>query len=282
MQPGQPSRTALGAATHRAVHNAIEGGAIFSDALAAPILGKPHRELEREAHEEPERRPMRFFVCARARLADEAIAHAVARGVRQLVVLGAGLDTFAYRNPHPGLRVFEVDHPATQAWKRERLEAIGVPAPASLTFAPVDFEKDALGDALARAGFDERAGSFFSWLGVVPYLSEEAVFRTLAVIAGLPGGSDVIFDYGEPVSMRSPEHRAAFEARATRVAALGEPWISFFEPMVLAARLREIGYQDIEDWDVRALIARFAPGAPAPRDGGGGHVLRAGKPSNGV
>jgi methyltransferase (TIGR00027 family) len=171
MQPGQPSLTARGAAGHRAAHQLLEDGRIFRDPLAVRILGGDPDEIAREAEAAPSRRPMRLFIAVRTRFAEDALAAAAERGARQLVVLGAGLDTFAHRNPHEGagLRVFEVDHPATQAWKRARLAEAGLAAPPSLTFAPVDFERQTLADGLAAAGFDPAAPSFFTWLGVVPY-----------------------------------------------------------------------------------------------------------------
>jgi methyltransferase (TIGR00027 family) len=111
---------------------------------------------------------MRAHLVARSRYAEDALATAVNRGVRQYVLLGAGLDTFAYRNPYPGLRVFEIDHPATQQWKRGLLARNGIPIPPSLTSVPVDFEQQSLERELISAGFDRAAPAFFSWLGVVP------------------------------------------------------------------------------------------------------------------
>lgn len=278
MLTGQPSRTARGAAAHRAIHQVVEGGAIFADPLAVAMLGESADALRAEAAREPERRGMRLFVNARARIAEEALAAAVThRGVRQLVVLGAGLDTFAYRNPHAGagLRVFEVDYPATQAWKRERLAAGDIVAPASLTFAPIDFETQTLADALQSAGFDAQAPAFFTWLGVVPYLREEAIFATLGFVGGLPGKAEIVFDYGEPAHRRTPEQQAAFEKRAAQVAALGEPWLSFFEPEALSAKLRTLCFTAVEDWDLAALGRRFWPANAAAAAGAGGHVLKA-------
>lgn len=280
MQAGQPSRTARAAATHRAVHQLLESGRVFTDPLAVQVLGMDPAELVREAEEQPSRRPMRLFIAARTRFAEDALAAAVADGTRQLVVLGAGLDTFAHRNPHPGLRVFEVDHPATQAWKRERLAEAGLVSPASLSFAPVDFEHGTLADGLAAAGFDGRIPAFFTWLGVVPYLTEDAVFATLGFIAGLPGGAQVVFDYPEPPSDLSPESRAAYEVRARRVAALGEPWLSHFAPGDLARRLGEVGFRETEDLGPGEIASRYL-GVPAGRvTGAGGHVIRAAGPAS--
>jgi methyltransferase (TIGR00027 family) len=129
---------------------------------------------------------MRIFIVVRTRFAEDALAAAVGRGVRQVVVLGAGLDTYAYRSTlRDRLRIFEVDHPATQVWKRQRLEDAAIPIPNSLTFAPIDFERQTLAEGLAAAGFDVSQQTFFTWLGVVPYLTLEAVWLTLGFIASL-------------------------------------------------------------------------------------------------
>src|SRR5262249_7097362 len=140
---------------------------------------------------------LRAFIAARSRYAEDELALAVKRGVRQYVILGAGLDTFAYRNPYPesALSVFEVDHPATQAWKRARLKEAGIPLPIDLTFAPVDFEEQTLAGGLRDAGYDPSLSAFFSWLGVTPYLTIEGMMATLRFIASAPIGSGGVFDY---------------------------------------------------------------------------------------
>src|SRR5689334_1525233 len=200
---------------------------------------------------------MRLFIAARTRFAEDALDAAVAAGTRQLVVLGAGLDTYAYRTVHTGLSVFEVDHPSTQIWKRARLAAAGLAVPDRLTFAPVDFETATLADGLAAAGFDPGVPTFFTWLGVVPYLTREAVFSTLRYIAGLPGGATVVFDYADPPAALSPERRAWHEHRASRVASIGEPWLSYFTADELAVDLRGIGYTDIDDLGPDAIGTRY-------------------------
>ena len=142
--------------------------------------------------------------------------------MRQLVVLGAGLDTYAYRSTlRDRLRIFEVDHPATQAWKRQRLDDAAIPIPSSLTFAPIDFERQTLAEGLAAAGFDSSQQTFFTWLGVVPYLTEEAVWATLGFIASLPNGAHVVFDYSDPPASLPAESRISHERRATHVAESG-------------------------------------------------------------
>ncbi|QHC26750.1 SAM-dependent methyltransferase [Streptomyces sp. GS7] len=277
MRSGSPSRTARSAAVHRAAHQVIEGGRVFTDPLAIRLLGESPADIAGEARAHPERRLIRLFIAVRSRFAEDALCAAVAAGVRQFVVLGAGLDTFACRNPHStvGLTVFEVDHPSTQAWKRERLAAAGIDPPPSLTFVPVDFTQRTLTDGLRAAGFDPHRPSFFSWLGVVPYLTRENVFATLRSVAALPGGAEIVFDYSDPPSTLPPDQRAAHDVSAARVAALGEPWLSHFEADQLAADLGDIGFTMVEDLGRNALAARYF-GAPANApQRPGAHVVRA-------
>jgi methyltransferase (TIGR00027 family) len=265
----------MGAAAHRAAHQLLEGGRILFDPLALPILGAPIESLTDESRRETFSRALRLFIALRSRLAEDAVAQHAARGLRQLVILGAGLDTYAYRSPFGNtLRFFEVDHPATQEWKRRRLAAAGIAIPEALHFAPVDFERETLADGLAAAGFDPDLPTFFTWLGVVPYLTEAAVFATLAYIAGLSGGSEVIFDYANPRT-DDGAGRAGHEALAARVASIGEAFESFFETDVLTTRLLAMGFTDIEDWGPAQIHARFAPGRGAAPSNRGGHILRA-------
>jgi methyltransferase (TIGR00027 family) len=275
---GQPSRTALSAAAHRAAHQEIEASAIFRDPLALPILGPEGAEMLQEARSVPQRRPMRIFIASRSRYAEDCIAHAMAAGLEQLVVLGAGLDTFAYRNPFaPKLHVIEVDHPSTQAWKRQRLEQAGIAIPPTLRYAPIDFERETLSHALQEAGFDPTRRSFFMWLGVVPYLTETAIFATLRLIAAMPGGAEVVFDYGDPPDTMAAEARDLMTTYAARVAAMGESWISFFEADDLRARLLECGFNQVEDLGLGDLAARYFPHVEVPAGRKGGHVVRAAK-----
>lgn len=273
MRERGPSLTARGAAAHRAVHQTIEGGAIFSDPFAAVLLDASALAAAELVAADPPAPSLRRFMAARSRFAEDSLSAAVERGLRQLVVLGAGLDTFALRNPHAdaGLRVFEVDHPETQAWKRERLAQAGLAVPRLLTFVAVDFERQDLGDALAAAGFRSDRPAFFTWLGVVPYLTREAVMATRRIIAGVPD-AEVVFDYSEPVESYPPARRARVAARAARVAAAGEPWLSRFDPATLAAELRAIGFADLEDLGPSELARRFYGGSS---DGPGAHVIRA-------
>jgi methyltransferase (TIGR00027 family) len=278
MQSGQPSRTAWAAAAHRAAHQVLEKGRIFSDPLAVRILGQDAESVAREAEARPPSRAMRLFIAARTRFAEDSLTAAVRQGARQLVVLGAGLDTYAYRSPFGDrLEIFEVDHPATQAWKRERLADAAIPIPPSLTFAPIDFEHQTLPEGLAAAGFDPAQHTFFTWLGVVPYLTEEAIWSTLAFIASLSGGAHVVFDYSDPPHTLSREARSYHDRRAARVEAVGESWVSYFEADELREKLLSLGFTEVEDLGPPQIAARYIPNLPTPRPERGGHILRARK-----
>jgi methyltransferase (TIGR00027 family) len=277
VQAGQPSHTARGAAAYRAMHQTLEGGAIFSDPFAAKILDDETRARLDETAADPSLRPWRLFIAARSRFSEDTLAACVARGVRQIVVLGAGLDTFSLRNPHAGqgVRVFEVDYPATQGWKRERLKQAGLAIPASLTFAPVDFERQSLADGLTAAGFHADRPAFFQWLGVVPYLSRDAVSLTLDFIAGVPE-SEVVFDYAEPFENYPAERRENVMAVAARAASLGEPWLSLFDPLALSQMLCNKGFGVVEDLGLAELTERFYGALKQGIViGPGGHVVRA-------
>ncbi len=274
----KPSRTALAAAVHRAAHQILEQGSIFADPLALRILGQDAETVARNAQEHPSGRRMRIFIAVRTRFAEEALAAAVGRGVSQLVVLGAGLDTYAYRSPmRDRLRIFEVDHPATQAWKQQRLEDAAVAIPDSVTFVPIDFERHTLAEGLASAGFDPDQQTFFTWLGVVPYLTEEAVWSTLGFIASLPGGAHVVFDYSDPPASFSLEARISHERRADQVAKLGEAWVSYFEADALRTKLMALGFSEVEDLGPPRIAARYFPNRVVALPDKGGHILRATK-----
>ena len=213
---------------------------------------------------------------ARSRVAEDTLAGAYARGVRQYVLLGAGLDTFAYRNPHDDLRVFEVDHPDTQAWKRWRLDRGGVTVPASVTFAPVDFETQTLADGLAGAGFDRRAPAIFAMLGVVPYLTLDALESTWRYVTSGAPGSGIVFDYSIPPELMTGAHRAVVDAMAARVARAGEPWKTFFAPGDLRRRLETLGFARFDDLDGDAINARyFANRSDGLRVGGAARLMMA-------
>ncbi|CAN7524035.1 SAM-dependent methyltransferase [Mesorhizobium sp. LjRoot246] len=274
MEDASPSQTALRVARLRALHQISPQAALFRDPCAIAILGEGNPTEQQLAQEDNYSRRMRLFVAARARFAEDWLAAAVRRGIRQLVVLGAGLDTFSLRNPYPGLEVFEVDHPATQAWKRKCIADAGLAEPLATTFVPVNFERQHLPAELASAGLKSTEPSFFIWLGVVPYLTEQAIFSTLAYIADTPG-SEIVFDYSEPSENRDAAGQAALAFHAARVAAVGEPWISFFVPGELAKSLRGLGFDEIEDLESRDIAARLSGAPKGTTTSSGGHIIRA-------
>lgn len=244
----------------RAVHQLLDDPKVLEDPYALAILGS---ETEAALRAQPDRDEklgsanIRAFMAARSRFAEDEVAAAYGVGVRQCVVLGAGLDTFAYRNPLPDLRVMEVDHPATQAWKRELLAAADIAIPESMAFVAVDFAKQSLRNELTRAGFDLAKPAFFPWLGVVPYLSSEAAFATLGWIASLPAGSGVAFDYAVERSSLNLLERMALDKLSERVARAGEPFQLFFKPDELAVDLRRMGFQSIDDLGSREINALY-------------------------
>jgi methyltransferase (TIGR00027 family) len=262
MQEGKSSRTAERVAMRRAAHQLYDDPPlVFTDPLALQILPEAARAELREREEmermQPFARGMRAFMAARSRFAEDALERAFATGVRQYVVLGAGLDTYAARSPHEDLRVFEVDHPATQAWKRHRLQESGIHLADTVTFVPVDFEHERLMDRLVASGFDANAPAFGSWLGVLPYLTREAAEGTLRALGRLPQRSGVAFDYAVERASLSSQQQAAFDSLAERVARAGEPFRLAFMPADLRELLAECGFARVEDLDGEAIHARY-------------------------
>jgi methyltransferase (TIGR00027 family) len=257
MQHGQPSRTALRVAIRRAAHQLMENPRVLDDPIALPLVAEGYtRDLDRACH--PVAQDFRCFMAARSRFTEDQLAQAVSRGVIQYVVLGAGLDTFAYRNPFPTLRVFEVDFPATQEWKRFMLHQASIPIPPNLTFVPLDFEHQsvehgALTAGLLDAGFDSTLPAFFSWLGVAPYLTLEAFRATLTAVANLPIGTGLCFDYAFNPKTLTGRRRVVFDLLSARVAAAGEPFRLFFSPAELETELLTAGFTHVEHCDTTRL-----------------------------
>jgi methyltransferase (TIGR00027 family) len=266
VRPHQPSVTADRVAQRRGAHQLLDRPLVFVDPLATRIIGRDAAAVlaanPRHFETSPIASYLRAFVAVRSRIAEDALAAAVARGVRQYVILGAGLDTFAYRNPHSAqsLRVFEVDHPDTQAWKRRRLDEAGISLPSDLAFVPVDFERQALARELQHAGLDAAAPAFFSWLGVTPYLALDDVMAVLRFVAAFPSGSGIVFDYAILPSLLSFGQRLVVAALARRVAAAGEPFRTYFDPAVLAADMHAAGFVEIEDLSPDVINARYFSG----------------------
>jgi methyltransferase (TIGR00027 family) len=261
MQEAQPSRTALRVALRRAAHQLVDRPLLFEDPLAIRILGPAYaEELRRTPSKEhrPFSAALRAFLVVRSRYAEEQLAAAYANGVRQYCLLGAGLDTFAYRNYHEGLAVFEVDHPATQAWKHEMLTNARIEIPNTVRHVPVDFETQGLATQFAAANFSFDKPAFFAWLGVVPYLTLEAFRATLSLIAAMPPSSGVTFDYGLPRESLPFLERLAHDSLASRVAQAGEPFQLFFTPGQVRAELT--AFSRIEDLATPDITARFFAG----------------------
>jgi methyltransferase (TIGR00027 family) len=256
MQTGRASRTALGVAARRAAHQLLDHPPVLDDPIAIPILGT-HFQLDRDKQQHPVARTFRAFLAARSRYAEDNLAVAIASSVRQYVLLGAGLDTFAYRNPYTSLRVFEVDFPATQEWKRGLLREARIAEPENLTFVPLDFEYHTLAEGLTAAGFNFTQPAFFGWLGVVPYLTLPAFRATVDLIAAMPPGSGVSFDYALSDEELSPRRRLARAALTARVAAAGEPFRLFFRSEQLENELKSAGFQRIEQLDSDDVNARY-------------------------
>jgi methyltransferase (TIGR00027 family) len=259
-----PKPSALGVATLRAAHQLLDDPLVFEDPLALRILGAAGEEsLRKDAlrYNTPLLRGLRASVAVRSRMAEDAWADAKRRGSRQYVILGAGLDTCAYRSHDLGSsRVFEVDFPATQQWKRDCLHAADIEEPASLTFVPIDFESSTLADALGTAGFHSEEPAFFSWLGVTMYLEEESIRRTLHFIASLAPGTGVLFDYGVVPWLLSPTECRALAALAARGSGHGEPWKTLFDPTSLAGMLTPLGFSEVEDFGPERLNDRYFSG----------------------
>ena len=249
MQDEKPSATAWRVALGRAAHQIFDSPKVFDDPLALRIVGadaerqSPETFFSQRYKRSVRTTLLRAILAVRSRIAEDELAAAVQHGVRQYVLLGAGLETFGYRNPHPGLRVFEVDRPASQAWKRQIVGRAGIPEPDSLTYVPVNFERQTAMEGLIAAGFDPSSPAFFAWLGVTMYLPVETVSAVLRAIAGLPPGSGVVFDYAIAKNEMSLLGRMAVAVVNQRLKQIGEPWVTFFSPATLATTLQAFGFQ---------------------------------------
>ena len=265
MHEAIPSRTALRVALRRAAHQVQDAQPlVFDDPLAVRIIGKEFlEELQRtpDSVKRPHSAGMRAWMVGRARLAEDTLATGGRElGVRQYLVLGAGLDTFACRNSFEGVRVFEADHPATQAWKLGMLEGAGIKPPESARFVAVDFERDSLGARLKAAGFDESVPTVTAWLGVVPYLTLETFRATMRVLGRFAPGSKVVFDYSQPREVLPPVEQLMLDSLSARVALAGEPFQVFFTPEQLAEELARAEMRVAEDLDGEALTKRYFAG----------------------
>jgi methyltransferase (TIGR00027 family) len=247
LEKARASRTAVGVAIRRASHQIRDSPLVFRDPVAAAILGETYSKplnAAVAAFDDPFSRGLRAFLVARSRYAEDNLQRAVSEGVRQYVLLD--------------LRVYEVDHPATQAWKRELLARSQITIPASLTFVPVNFELQSLAEQLRTQGFNPNAPAYFAWLGVVPYLTLGAFRSTLLYIGERPPSSGVTFDYGQPRQAIPRLERIAHDALAARVGQVGEPLQLFFTPTDIARELSS--FRGVEDLGSAEMTARYFAG----------------------
>jgi methyltransferase (TIGR00027 family) len=257
----EPSSTALTAAAARAAHLLVdEPPFIFADTLAAALLGERADELigyHRLHPTHPILSAARSQVICRSRYAEDRLAAGVAAGIRQYVLLGAGLDTFTYRSPLAGqVSVFEVDHAATQNWKRAALAAAGILVPASVAFIAAGLGTGALADALADAGFDFGQPAVISWLGVIMYLDCASVGQTLSALAACAPETELIADYMLPAGLRDEAGDHYVELIEPFAAQRGEPWQSYFAPDEIAALLAEHGFEVADNIGQRHTVPR--------------------------
>lgn len=250
------SRTAIGTAYLRAAHQLLEAPPrIFEDPVALRLLGPAALQRIRETAERyqtPAWRALRAHVVLRSRFAEDRLAAAVLRGITQYIILGAGLDTFALRQPPwaKSLRILEVDHPGTQERKRSLLDAAGLAMPENAVFVAIDFERESLHAGLLRHHIRMAEPTFFSWLGVTIYLKEDAVDAVLKSVAAFPPGSEIVLTF-------APPERDAPSAIADRAASLGEPWVSRFKPEAIEAKLRAADFTIVEFLSPAEAEARY-------------------------
>lgn len=284
MDAHRASQTAVAAASRRAYHYAHASPLIFADSLAHLLIAEDERlsfengiiAIMKSLHPELVREDDREHTVAnahrtsiataimmsRARFSEDLLELAIDRGVRQYVIVGAGLDTFACRRTdlRDKVEVFEVDHPASQEFKRRRLEAGGISLQPNLHFVAADFEVENLADALSRSAFRSAEPAFFSWLGVVVYLSMDAILDTLAAIKRIAApGSGLVFDYWERkyFDMSPSERPAEFRLQFDRAAAFGEPFQSSFPQDALGGVLQEQGFELLENLDPEQQEQRY-------------------------
>lgn len=253
MKQNNPSLTANRVAMMRAAHQILDNPIVFNDPLAPSILGA---QSISDIHSQEQKIKtklnsyLRAIVVARSCFAEAELSEAIKHGIRQYVILGAGLDTFAYRNLKgiDDLHVFEVDYPATQDWKRRLLNEADIQIPETLNFVSIDFETQLLADRLKTAGFRTDELTFFSWLGVTMYLTHETMMETMRFItASTPPGSRIVLDYIVPPSSQKFLRRFFFYLLSKKLERAGEPWKSFYDPDLLIRDLKSIGFSKVED-----------------------------------
>jgi methyltransferase (TIGR00027 family) len=251
MSDRNASNTAFGTLFLRGVHQLLDAKPlVLDDPAALTLLGKDactQIKNSRDHHQTFAARALRTHVVLRSRFTEDRLAQAVDRGITQYVILGAGFDTFAYRQPAwaKTLKIFEVDQPATQAQKRLRLEQAGLALPPNLSFAGIDFEHESLHDGLLRSGISLKEPSFFSWLGVTMYLTEDAIDAVLWTIAQFPPTSEIALTFTQPPDSLSGKESSFHSSLSKVVTGAGEPFVSFFTPATIEKKLYKAGFKTI-------------------------------------
>lgn len=248
MLPGQPSRTLLLAAICRAAHQLLDTPRIVEDPISIGLVPEASETAilaALENHRARETIMLRSLIAMRTRFAEDQLAHAAARGVRQYVIIGLGLDTFAWRQPDFArtMRIFAADHLASLAWTQVRFWERGLPKPDNLTFVPVDLEERNLGECLAKAGFDPQVASFCSVLGVMQYLDHDAADAVLRFAASLPLGSEIVFSFALPEDASNPDNLT--RRPGSVAAAMGEPWKTRERPRDVIDKLNQLGFREV-------------------------------------
>ena len=267
--PREASRTALGTAYLRAAHQLLDAPPrVLEDPVAVRLLGKDASQNIWEAvkrYRSPETSALRSHVVLRSRFAEDRLAAAVQRGVSQYVILGAGFDTFAFRQPDwaKSLKIFEIDHRDTQLVKRSFLTKASLDLPANVRFAQIDFEHESLLEGLCRHHVSVEEPTFFSWLGVTVYLKEAAIDAALKSMATYPSGSEVVLTFKQPIVKTTGKAAEAARKLAENVASVGEPFVSFFEPKAMEAKLLSAGFSKVEFLDLETADTRYFASRPA-------------------
>jgi len=300
MIESSPSRTALATSLMRALHSRRDPSPLLDDPWGDRLVPKSERDrfcqrilarMDSEAQAAALRSPGSilddFFltnvaypgVVIRSRYTEDALREATKRGTRQYVLIGAGFDSFALRRPafSEALEIFEIDHPATQAFKIERIRDCGISLPPSVHFVSADLATEDLTTALARSSFRKDEPAFFSWLGVTVYLTREANLATLRAVANLGApGSELVFTYVDQIEFDSDGPRSPGHANARAAAMMGEPYLSGFDPKQIANDLMRVGLELIEDLDGPKMSERYGrTGANALKPSVNMHIVRA-------
>jgi methyltransferase (TIGR00027 family) len=250
MKQTRPSRTGELTAVMRAIHQTVDDEPkILSDPIAPRLVDTVGDDDEwltsLLSHHFAIQWRAGFLI--RNRYAEDCLAECVERGLQQYAILGAGLDTFAFRQP-PWARflcTYEIDHPATQRWKCDRLAVASIAIPPNVKFVPIDFERTSLADALRAVNFDFGSRTFCSWLGVTQYLTSAAIREMLEFVLSLPRASEIVFSFIVPLETLSGVEAEALAMAAHKSAEVGEPWLTAFRADDLKARLRAMGFSDV-------------------------------------